>query len=110
MSAQAIKPSMTDEKVLLNIARRLPPERVSQLIDFARFLEFQLDQMEEDDWLEDESQEEIEASKKNWDELLARPEAQRLMEQMALEALAEEEAGLTVEMDFDDEGNLIDPK
>jgi hypothetical protein len=101
---------LADEKVLVNIIRRLPPERVSQVVDFARFLEFQVNEIEENDWLEEESQEEIEASEKKWDELFARPEAQRLMEQMALEALAEEEAGLTIEMDFNDEGNLIEPE
>ena len=99
MLAQTVKPSLADEKVLVNIVRRLPPERVSQLVDFARFLEFQVAQMEEDDWLEDESQEEIEASEKKWDELFARPEAQLLMEEMALEALAEDEADLA-ELDF----------
>ena len=30
------------EQKLVGIARRLPPERVSELIDFAQFLEFQL--------------------------------------------------------------------
>jgi hypothetical protein len=42
-----------------------------------------------------------------WDSLLAKPEAQRLMMEMAREALAEHHAGLTVEMAFDEDGNLI---
>ncbi len=44
----------------------------------------------------------------HWDELLAREDAQRVMEQLAREALAEEQAGRTVEMAFDEDGNLID--
>lgn len=59
---------------------------------------------------EDETEEEIRASEERWDRLFAKPEAQRAMLAMAREALAEENAGLTVEMAFDEDGNLIEPQ
>lgn len=52
---------------------------------------------------------EIHPSEEKWDRLFARPEAQRVMLDMAREALTEEDAGLTVEMAFDEDGNLIEP-
>lgn len=58
---------------------------------------------------DEENEEEIIASEQKWDELFDRPEAKMLMEQMALEALMEEEQGLTTEMRFDKHGNLITP-
>lgn len=56
---------------------------------------------------EQETEDEIRASEAKWDELFARPEAQAKMLEMANEALAEADAGLTIEMKFDDDGNLI---
>lgn len=58
---------------------------------------------------EDETDEDIRDSEKGWDRLFAKPEAQRIMEEMARYALAEHEAGLTIEMEFDEDGNLVFP-
>ena len=97
------------EQSLISIVRKLPTERVSQVIDLARFIEWPVSDSDNDDWLDDseESEEEIRASEEKWDRLLAKPEAQRLMMEMAREALVEHDAGLTMEMGFDEDGNLI---
>jgi hypothetical protein len=88
-----------DEATLLELLHDLPPERIRQVVDFARFLS----EMEEED------AETIAASEAHWDALFARPESQLLLKKMALEALAEEEAGLTFEMKFDRQGKLVKP-
>jgi hypothetical protein len=49
------------------------------------------------------------AADEEWDRLFAREDAQQVMLEMAREALAEEAAGLTVEMVFDEDGNLLEP-
>ena len=92
------------EQTLIKIARILPPDRVEQLIDFARFLEAQI--MSED-LLEEEDAAIVEAENAQWDALLATDEAQALLEQLANEALAEDQAGRTRPMAFDDEGRIV---
>ena len=82
------------ERTLLRIVEALPPERVAQIVDFARFLQSQT-LADKDELIEDETEEEILADEAKWDALFAKPEAQRLMVEMAREAMAEEEAGLT---------------
>lgn len=91
------------EKQLSQIVHSLPLERVTQVVDFARFIETQ------EEFEEEETEEEIQASEAKWDALLARPEAQAKMLEMAQEALADADAGRTFEMKFEDEGNLIPP-
>ena len=81
------------EDKLVGIVRRLPPERVIQLVDFARFLEA-------------ESEEEIEASQANWDKLLAKPEAKRKLRDMAREALDDYHAGRTTDINVTEDGRL----
>jgi len=82
------------EQKLMGIAHRLPPERVSQVIDFAQFLEFQITRTDNDERLdEDESEEEIAVENARWDALLATDASQRLLEKMADEAWAEIQAG-----------------
>lgn len=74
------------ERALIQIVRKLPPERVSEVLDFAQFLEFQVAKTGEGDqqYTEDDAR---------WDALLATEESQRLLEKMADEALSEIEAG-----------------
>jgi hypothetical protein len=81
------------EDKLVGIVRRLPPERVMQLVDFARFLEA-------------ESEEEIAASEGNWDELLARPEAKRKLRDMAREALDDYQCGQATDIAVTEDGGL----
>lgn len=56
------------ERVLINIVRALPPHRVAQLVDFARFLEAQI---LSEELLQGEDVAEIEADNARWDALLA---------------------------------------
>ena len=95
------------EEKLVGIMRKLPPERVLQLVDFARFLEAQTTERY-DDWLaeETESEEDIRASEERWDELLARPEAKRVMREMAREAIEDYRAGRTTDMTVTEDGRL----
>jgi hypothetical protein len=81
------------EDKLVGIVRRLPPERVIQLVDFARFLEA-------------ESEEEIEASQANWDKVLVKPEAKRKLRDMAREALDDYHAGQATDINVTEDGRL----
>jgi hypothetical protein len=81
------------EERLLGIVRRLPLERVIQLVDFARFLEI-------------ESEEEIAASESDWDELLTQPGAKRKLREMAHEALDDYHAGQATDIEVMEDGRL----
>ncbi|MBI5650306.1 MAG: hypothetical protein HZC40_07670 [Chloroflexi bacterium] len=82
-------PSVTLEQTLVNIVRTLPPERATELLDFARFLQFLT--------TNDETQ---------WDQLFAKPEAQRAMLQMAREAREDYRAGRATDLAITDDGRL----
>jgi hypothetical protein len=92
------------ERTLIKIARTLPPNRVEQLVDFARFLEAQI---LSEELIKEEDIAEIEADNAQWDALLATDEAQTLLEKLANEALAEHRAGKTKPMTFDNEGRIV---
>jgi len=98
-----VSSQMKYEQALVNIVRTLPPERVAQLIDFARFLEAQT-LVEE--LTAAESMAEIEADIAKWDALLASEEAQELLDKLADEALKEHKAGQTRPMRFTCEGRI----
>ena len=107
MEMQATLQIKEYEQKLVGIVRRLPPGRVSQVIDFAQFLEFQMTRTYDDDLLDrDESEEEIAAENARWDALLARDESQRLLEKMADEALADIQAGHARPMVFTEDGEI----
>lgn len=93
------------EQILTRIVKSLPLKRVTQVIDFARFIETQVD--EEFDL---ETPEEIAASEAKWDELFAHPNSGRVLRELAAQARADRAAGLNTEMEFDDKDNLIEPK
>ena len=87
--------------------RRLPPERVSQVIDFAQFLEVQMARTHDDDLLDqEEGEEEITVEDARWDELLATDESQRVLEKMADEAVADIQAGRARQMVFMENGEI----
>lgn len=90
------------EQTVVNIIRRLPPERVAQLVNFAHFLELQTTQRYKE-WLEEEG---IEAGEEKWDRLFAEPEARRIMREMAREAREEYRAGRTTDMETTEDGRL----
>ncbi len=109
MEMQTDSQPSTYEQTVINIIRKLPPERVLQLVDFARFLEFQNVQASYDDWLDEEgteTEEGIRASEEKWDELFARPEAKRVMRKMAHEALEDYRDGQTTNIGITQDGRL----
>ncbi len=97
---------MSYEHRLISIIKRLPPHCVSQVINFAKFLEFEIIR-NRNDILTDETEEEIAESNARWDALLATDESQRLLEKMADEALAEIQAGRTRPIAFTDDGRIV---
>lgn len=87
------------EQKLVKIVRRLPLERISQVIDFAQFLEFQ---MTAGDDLPDEDEEEIAV----WETLLDTDKSQRLLEKMADEALTDIQAGHAGPVAYTEDGEI----
>ena len=95
------------EQRLLEIVRKLPSERISQVIDFAQFLESQGTKTYDEDLLDEgESEEGIAVENARWDALLATDESQRLLEEMADEALADIQAGHVRPMVFTEDGEI----
>ena len=103
MEGQTPYQTSIPEQTVIRIMRELPPERVSDLLDYARFLEFRATERYQD-WMETEGEQDDQAraAEKRWDALFARPEARQLMRQMAQEARAEYRAGRTTEIVEDD--------
>ncbi len=79
--------------------RRLPPERLAERVDFARFLEFQT-------VVHYEARLEETAAEDEWDQLLARPEAKRLLRQLARESRVDYETGQTTDINLTQDGRL----
>lgn len=76
------------EKKLLEVLRALPPQRVNQVLDFARWLQTQP--------LEEEDLAELEAEDAAWEASYL--ENQETFRAMAQKALAEAEGGATLDM------------
>jgi len=102
MTKQAEILSTTYEQMLIDIVRTLPPERVSELVDFARFLKSRVVKPYEPPVLEEE---ESEGDEKR-EQLLAKPEAQQVMIEMAHEARADLYAGRTTDIAITEDGRL----
>ncbi|MBI5301525.1 MAG: hypothetical protein HY868_05260 [Chloroflexi bacterium] len=81
----------TLEQTLISIVRTLPPERAVELLDFARFLQTLDARSDTED---------------QWDQLFAKPEAQRAMLEMAREAREEFQAGRATDITITDDGRL----
>ena len=92
MKREAAIRKMPEERQLIKIIRRLPVERVSEVIDFAKFLELQQAKIREQHPSFINNELSTEGDKK-WDALLASDEAQQLLETMADEASNEILAG-----------------
>ncbi len=104
MTMTTTSQSPTAEQTVIRILRHLPPERARQLVDFARFLEFQTT-ARYTEWLE-ETEETIRTSEEQWDQLLAGPAAKDLLRDMAREAREEYQAGQTTDIELTDDGRL----
>jgi hypothetical protein len=96
------------EQTVIRIMRKLSPEQVQELVDFARFLEFRMTNKDEGSEANDvpETTESMTASEEQWEQLLARPEAKRVLRDMAREALEDYRAGRTTEITISKEGRL----
>ena len=94
------------EQQLIRIIRRLPDDRISQVVDFAKFLEFEIRDVSNNLINQNETEEEIAQENNQWDTLLARDDAQRLLEKMADEALSEINAGHAKPMIFTQNGQI----
>lgn len=96
------------EQIVIRIMRRLPPECVLELVDFARFLEFQTTKRDRHGVGEEDTKTEevIQVSDKKWEQILAKPEAKQMMRDMAREALEEYRAGQTTDITITEDGRL----
>ena len=92
------------EKILIKIIRNLPPSRVDELLDFARFLESQI---LAEKLAQGEDLDEIEANNDRWDALLVTDDSQKMLEILAEEALNEHRLGKTKPMRFSNKGRII---
>jgi hypothetical protein len=95
------------EQELMRVVRKLPPERVAEVIDFAQFLEFRTSDTNDGILLADKKdQTRIPEENARWDALLATDASQHLLEKMADEALAEIQTGLAKPMIFTEDGEI----
>ncbi len=99
------------EQTVVNIMRKLPPERILELVDFARFLEIQSAKSTDEhlDEEETETEEEIRASEEGWDHLLAQPNAKHVLRDMARQAREDYHAGRTTDITTTEDGRLAPP-
>jgi len=97
--------SSSHEQTLIRILRKLPPTRATELINFARFLELQATQFDDEDENIPE-EEELQANEAKWNQLLSRPESKKLLREMALEALDDYRAGDTTDIIVTEDGRL----
>jgi len=106
MEAQTVSPVSLYEQTLVSIIRRLPAERASQIVDFARFIEYQTFQVDTEDALPDEqeTEEEILADEARWEAQFAA--SRDKLRRLAAEAREEIRAGRTYEMIFTAEGRI----
>jgi hypothetical protein len=95
------------EQTVINIVRKLPSEHVLQLIKFAEFLEFQSAKEISNGTDETETEDEISISEEKWNQLFAKPEAKRVMREMAKEALEDYHNGKTTDISLAEDGRLL---
>ena len=103
MGTQTSPQRASYEKSIQRIIHRLPTERLASLVEFARFLEFEVTMVQAK---EEIAKEESLASTTKWDELLAKPESKTLLRKMAREARAEYLAGETTEIQLTNDDRL----
>lgn len=97
MEIQTTTKPLASEQTIINIVRRLPMERVQQILEFTRFQE----------WQEVNRAQSRETGDQKWDRLFATPESERLLAELAREALEDESAGRTTDIAISKNGLLI---
>ena len=96
MESSSNSPTKTTEQRLLEVVRRLPPDRVAQVLDFAEFLASKRKPQNGSDVLDTEARTaKATTGDARWDALLASDESQRLLERMADEVEARIETRMT---------------
>ena len=104
MESLAGAPMEIYEQTLIHIVRTLPLERVSQVVDFAGFIQSQtLPDIEALDV--DGTEEEIRADNERWDATFAA--SRDTLRKLAREAREDIQAGRTMEMIFTDDGRIM---
>ena len=94
------------EQKVITIIRKLPPDRITQLLDFALFLEFQMNNSHlQTNEIEDVDV--VASDNDKWDKLISSSESQILLEKMADSAMADIKANLSRPMAFSNEGKII---
>jgi len=96
------------EQTVINTVRKLPSEHVLQLIEFAKSLEFQSAKEISNgtDKNKTETENEISISEEKWNQLFAKPEALRVLREMAKEALEDYHTGKTTGISLTEDGRL----
>jgi len=103
MEKQTTSEPSSYEQALINIARKLPIERVVQILDYARYIESQT--IEDFGLLnDDETEEEILADEACWDAQFAA--TQDGLKKMADKVRADIQAGRTMPMVFTKDGEV----
>jgi len=92
------------EYTVINIIRRLPPEKITELIDFAKFLESEYVRKNNDPVYEDKTG--TEETEKKWNKLFAEPESKNIMREMAKEAREDYYGGKTTDILITEDGRL----
>ncbi|HAO23093.1 MAG: hypothetical protein BWK80_17940 [Desulfobacteraceae bacterium IS3] len=89
------------EEILMGIVRSLPAERVAQILDYARYIQSQIDGLIN----EDETEEQIRADEAHWNSQFAA--TQDGLKKMADKVRAEIRAGRTIPMVLKKEGKIV---
>ncbi len=92
------------EETLISILHALPMDRVEQVVDFARFIQWQ-EIAQRNVLHEDETEEEVRADNERWDATFAASPDK--LKRLADEARAEIKAGRTLEMIFTEDGRIV---
>jgi len=101
METKTMTPPSAYEEALVNIVRGLPVERVAQILDYARYIQLQV---QDDFALDDATEAETLADEARWDAQFA--ETQDELAQMAEQVRAEIRAGRTQPMVFTKDGRI----
>ena len=97
MEIQSIIQPSRYEQTIISIVRKLPVERVLQIVEFTRFQE----------WQEIKSVHSRETGDEKWDRLFGTPESELLLAELAREALEDYSAGRTTDIAISEDGLLI---
>lgn len=106
MQMQTISRPSAYEQTVVTIMRKLPADRNSQIAAFARFMEFELFNKEEQRKEDASTENATLTDDARWDILLASDESQNLLDQLADEVLAEIQAGQSRPMIFTEDGEI----